>query len=108
MFVKSYGQKKQESCKSSQIYQSSEENSHSQKADVKKSAGSSGILFRHYDNNIAFTVIVSCAAYAFFLAVTFVMRNTESLIAQQEQQIAAMNYSVMGQVAGVQTDAEKE
>ncbi len=78
------------------------------KADVKGSSRPTAFLFRRYDNNIAFTLIVSCAAYAFFLAVSFVLRNTDSLLVKQEQQVAAMYSQEMGQVAGVQTDVEEE
>lgn len=72
----------------------------------KQTSSPFAFLFRRYESPVAFTVIVSCFAFAFFMMVNMVLTRTSSLIDQQEAQIAAMNNSAMGQVAGVSTAKE--
>jgi len=72
------------------------------------SEGLSGLLFRRYDNNVAFTLIVSCAAYVFFMMVSTVLSRNEAVINWEGEQIAAIQRanSEMGTVAGVSTEKE--
>jgi len=76
------------------------------KVTSKQSNSPMGFLFRRYDNNIAFTLMVSCAAYAIFMMVNVVLQRTDLAIYQQEQQLAAMQNTQMGQVAGVSDSQE--
>jgi len=75
----------------------------------KQTSSPFAFLFRRYESPVAFTVIVSCFAFAFFMVVNMALTTTSNLIAKQEAQITAMNHmgSMMGSVAGVMDEAKE-
>jgi len=76
------------------------------KVTAKTSNAPVAFLFRRFDNNIAFTLMVSAAAYAIFMMVNMVLQRTDMAIYRQQQQVAAMYDNYVGQVAGISDTKE--